>query len=110
MSAWYYVDENRQTIGPLPRDRLIALLREMPRPGDVFVWQAGFDTWKKVSQVEELLPPPPVLPLLPWELQLRPVLPLSAVSVGSTKSIGWVATKEGQLADKLGRKRSQFAN
>ncbi|MCP3478029.1 DUF4339 domain-containing protein (plasmid) [Bradyrhizobium sp. CCGUVB1N3] len=78
MSAWYYVDENRQTIGPLARDRLIGLLREMARPGDVFVWQAGFDAWKKVSQVEELLPPPPAVPLPPPELELRPVLPLSA--------------------------------
>ncbi|WP_316189869.1 MULTISPECIES: DUF4339 domain-containing protein [unclassified Bradyrhizobium] len=79
MSAWYYVDENRQTIGPLPRERLLSLLREMARPSDVFVWQAGFDAWKKVSQVEELLPPPPAAPLPPPELQLRSALPLSAV-------------------------------
>lgn len=76
MSDWYYVDENRQTIGPLPRERLLSLLREMARPGDVFVWQAGFDTWKKVSQVEELLPPLPSIPPL-QPRQLQPVLSLS---------------------------------
>ncbi|QHP70445.1 hypothetical protein EI171_26040 [Bradyrhizobium sp. LCT2] len=80
MSAWYYVDEHRQTIGPLPRERLISLLREMARPGDVFVWQAGFDAWKKVSQVEELLPPLAAIPPPPPELQ--PGLALSADDSG----------------------------
>lgn len=65
MSAWYYVDEHRQTVGPLPQDRLISLLNGMARPGEVFVWCVGFDSWKRAAEVEHLFPPPKVAQPLP---------------------------------------------
>ena len=101
MSAWYYVDENRRTVGPLPREHLLSLLREMARPGDVFVWQAGFETWKKVSQVEELLPPPPAIPPALPTRTLQPVLPLST-DQSSRDATTTIATRANEALRAIG--------
>ena len=51
MAAWYYVDEQRQTVGPLSQDRLLSLLSGMAKPGELFVWSAGFDAYVGIRRV-----------------------------------------------------------
>ena len=71
----------------------------MAHPSDVFVWQAGFDAWKKVSQVEELLPPPLAISSPPSERQLQSVLPLRTDELGrSAMSQTAAGAKDGLQA------------
>ncbi|MBK3665052.1 DUF4339 domain-containing protein [Bradyrhizobium diazoefficiens] len=86
MSAWYYVDQHRQTVAPLPQDRLISLLSGMARPGEVFVWCAGFDAWKRAAEVEQLFPPPKVAQPLPPVPQVQSELTRAAARQHDAKS------------------------
>ncbi|MGN8547106.1 DUF4339 domain-containing protein [Bradyrhizobium sp. 13971] len=95
MSAWYYVDEQRQTVGPISQDRLTALLSEMARPGDVFVWCAGFEAWKRASEVAQLhlyavpKPSPPPVSALQGELIVPRTEQIADPMTPRAKEAGW---------------------
>lgn len=55
MSAWYYVDDHRQRIGPIQEDEILSLIRTGVLREESYVWQKGFDDWKHLSDVSELV-------------------------------------------------------
>ena len=62
---WYY-GEGGQQRGPIPLSDLLPLLSRTADPRHVLVWRTGFDSWKRVEDVQEiaqqLFPPPPLRP------------------------------------------------
>jgi len=57
---WWCVQSDRQD-GPMSLDELKAKLRDVDTR-EVFVWRAGFDDWKRVEDVAEVMPPRPQQP------------------------------------------------
>lgn len=112
MTAWYYADEQRQTVGPVPQDRLIAILSGMERPDEVFVWRAGFDDWKRASEVEEMHSPvsakPPLPPVPIAQVQL--ILPNGESATLSTKKAAWVKDTVRVFAGRRNRNRIGHAD
>ncbi|GHV28774.1 hypothetical protein FACS1894167_06720 [Synergistales bacterium] len=51
-SVWYYVDNSRNSIGPLSVDDIAALLENGTISSDTFVWTVGFDNWVKAGETE----------------------------------------------------------
>jgi hypothetical protein len=95
---WYYAERD-ETKGPLGFAELVEVLKRMPRPGEVLVWQQGFKDWATAGMIPELdrllvRPPPlpgkkPVSPLSPEYQQAQPT--------GEKKTgwKGWTATLVG---------------
>jgi uncharacterized membrane protein YhaH (DUF805 family) len=57
---WWCVQFDRQ-YGPMSLDELKDKLRDVDTR-DVFVWRDGFDDWKRVEDVSEVMPPRPKQP------------------------------------------------
>jgi hypothetical protein len=57
---WWCVQFGRQD-GPMSLDELKVRLRDVDTR-EVFVWRDGFDDWKRVEDVPEVMPPRPLQP------------------------------------------------
>jgi len=53
---WYYLDENRETVGPVTFTTLQELWSEQKVNEQSYVWNDTMENWKKVSEVNELIP------------------------------------------------------
>ena len=51
---WYYLDENRQSVGPMDFVALQELWNEQKIDEHSLVWNDTMENWKKVSDVSEL--------------------------------------------------------
>jgi hypothetical protein len=51
---WYYLDSNRNTVGPLSFSLLTKASFDGLVKADTLVWSQGMAEWKRVDQVQEL--------------------------------------------------------
>lgn len=58
---WYY-STGGQKNGPISEEEVADLIRTEDLGREDLVWTTGMDEWKKVSEVDEILPDPPPLP------------------------------------------------
>lgn len=66
--VWYYADKS-ETKGPMSLSDLVRALSVMHSPGDAMVWRAGFQAWRKATDVVEIAERvfgPPPLPTSPF--------------------------------------------
>src|SRR5262249_14862939 len=66
--SWYYAQET-DSVGPIDRATLVAILKRVSDPTDVLVWTRYLEGWRRVRDVPELaeilVPSPPLWPALP---------------------------------------------
>ncbi len=55
MAKWYYV-ENGERQGPITEDELTGKIQQELLEAEDYVWKKGFDNWKKVKEINELVP------------------------------------------------------
>jgi len=51
---WYFV-EGEKRVGPIEEDQLIKKIKDGALGENNFVWKKGFDNWKKIKDVDELI-------------------------------------------------------
>lgn len=51
---WYYLDANRNSVGPLPFAQFTKASFDGQVKADTLVWSQGMPEWKRADQVEEL--------------------------------------------------------
>lgn len=51
---WYYLDENKQAIGPMTGQRLKGILKENTITPTSYVWSDHMENWKRLSEIREL--------------------------------------------------------
>ena len=54
MSDWYYV-EGRERVGPVDQESILSLISEGSLNGESYLWRKGFDDWKRLNDIPELL-------------------------------------------------------
>ncbi|HQX91462.1 MAG TPA: DUF4339 domain-containing protein [Thermomonas sp.] len=71
MTEWYYAAGGTEQVGPVPAERLVALLQAGTITADTLVWRTGLDSWQPLQRSFEELgvraapPLPPALPPAP---------------------------------------------
>jgi uncharacterized membrane protein YhaH (DUF805 family) len=82
---WHYVDQNRQTVGPLSTEALKTILLNLPDAKNALVWHAGFTDWKRAGEVPELSVDPSAPPPPPFAERAVPMAP--GVNAGNQTDI-----------------------
>lgn len=54
LSVWFYLDNNRTQVGPVPFNTLKRAWDNKEVTGDTLVWREGMGEWKKVAELPSL--------------------------------------------------------
>lgn len=54
MTDWYYV-EGRDRVGPVDQEKILSMIQDNTLNGESFLWRKGFDDWKKLNEIPELM-------------------------------------------------------
>ena len=52
-SHWFYV-ENKDKVGPVGQEKIIALIKEKKLVANSYLWTTGLDNWKKLLEIDSL--------------------------------------------------------
>lgn len=51
---WYYLDANREQVGPIPYSQLTKASYDKLIKADTLVWSQGMAKWQRVDEIQEL--------------------------------------------------------
>lgn len=54
VKQWYYIDQDRQTLGPIPSKELVAKIQVGEVDGLSLIFGSGLDSWKPLGEIAEL--------------------------------------------------------
>jgi hypothetical protein len=100
---WYYVQKGNRH-GPVDLEKITSLMTKEEIGPDDYVWKKGFDSWKKIKDVVELIPAPKSAPLTaPPVVELSPAADI--IKIDKEFSLTSLSPEERSLFVRIGTDR-----